>query len=322
MEPKMLASNAAEYLDITVQAIHKQLKTKELEHNKNNNRVYFGHNTAKSIFNIDVSPTVLSSQIVKGGTGKTTLLFSLAIALNLYGLSVLCVDLDQQANLSKFMGIDAKDSPVMIDIIQEDIDLQPCVKNVSPGLDILPSRIENAMLDNVLMLNSFALDRVYRDKIDEVKSNYDFILIDCPPSLGQSVTAAALASDCIITPVNPEKFATDGLNIVINEIRNINKKFKSNLKVKIVLNKFDIRTNLSHLILTDLIKNEPYGSLLFPMYIRLSQEFPNSTAKGQSVFDSIKNNSAKEDIDLWAREIIKMYKKHDDKKSTLLDEEA
>lgn len=309
MEPKILANNAAEFLGITVQAIHKQLKSKDLPHKKNNNRVYFDHLTAKEIFDIEVNPTVISSQIVKGGTGKTTLLFSLAIALNLYGLNVLCIDLDQQANLSKFMGVLSKDTPVMIDIIQEDINLNDCIKNVSPGLDLIPSRIENAMLDNVLMLNSFALDHVYKDKIDEVKKNYDFVLIDCPPSLGQSVTAAALASDCIITPVNPEKFATDGLNIVIDEVKNINKKFRSKLNVKIILNKFDVRTNLSHLILTDLIKNEPYSSLLFPMYIRLSQEFPNSTAKGQSIFDGIKNNTAKEDIDLWAREIIKIYKK-------------
>ncbi len=154
---------------------------------------------------------IISFQIVKGRTGKTSITHSFAIRANLYGARVLCVDIDQQGNLSQAFNIDSKNLPVMIDIINNKASISESIVNISEGLDILPSRIENAVLDNFFMLNKFPLERVCFDLIHQVFNKYDLVLIDCPPALGQSVAAATLASDIVIAPVTPEQFSLSGL---------------------------------------------------------------------------------------------------------------
>lgn len=324
MNPKMLASDAAAALDITLQAVHKKLKSKGLLYEKSQNRLFFFHETAKEFFGFKVRPTIFATQVVKGGTGKTTLLGSLAVRLNLYGLKVLCIDLDQQANLTSYFGVNAEAKPVMIDILidkEKKIDQEGRPFSflnypvpVLPGLDIIPSRIENAILDNYLMVNSLPLDRVYRELFRKALNNYDVVLIDCPPALGQSVAAASMASDIILSPVNPEKFCIDGLKVSFQELNQLEHKFSTSPDVKIIFNKFDTRTNLSHSILQELLKDEIYGSCLFKSYIRLSQEFPNCSGKGISVFDGLRPTAASEDMDLWTKEIIDMIKIADEVK--------
>lgn len=306
MSPKMLAIDAAALLNVSVQAIHKQLKTKNLEFSKSQNRVYFYHKTAKQIFKFKIKPKTVAIQIVKGGTGKTSLVHAIAVRASLYGIKVLCIDLDQQGNLTQSFQVNPEKTPAMVDVINGNFAIEDSIIPVGEGLDLMPSRIENAVLDNILMIKRLPLDRVYKDKISFLKKsrNYGLILIDCPPALGQSVTAASLAVDCIIAPVTPEKFSLSGLKVTNQEIDAIKTSYKKNIPLKIVLNKFDSRTTLSHETLSLLIKHEIFGDKLFKSYIRSSQEFPNSTAKEMSIFDTLKNNSAKEDIDLLTRELL------------------
>lgn len=317
INPKMLASDAAMALNITLQGVNKKLKTLQLFYEKSQNRNYFYHETAKELFAYKVRPTIFATQVVKGGTGKTTLLASLAVRLNLYGLNVLCIDLDQQGNLTSFFGVDAEKSPVMIDILMDkekkkDISINDYALPLWAGLDIIPSRIENAILDNYLMVNSLPLDRIYKDLFTKALKKYDVILIDCPPALGQSVAAASMASHIILSPVNPEKFCIDGLKVSFEELNRLEAKFSISPTVKIIFNKFDTRTNLSHEILQELLKDEVYGECLFKSYIRLSQEFPNCSGKGVSIFDFFRPTAASEDIDLWAREIIDLIRIKDE----------
>lgn len=306
MDSKMLAIDAANFLNVSVQYIHKLLKTKKLLFNKSQNRVYFKHKTAQQLFKLNINPKVISIQIVKGGTGKTSLAHSIAIRANLYGMKVLCIDLDQQGNLTQAFRINPEKTPVMVDIISENIPIEDSIINITEGLDLLPSRIENAVLDNVLMLKRLPLDRVYKEKFDKLKltRGYDLILIDCPPALGQSVAAASLASDCIIAPVTPEKFSLSGLKVTNQEVEIVSKTYGRDIPLKLILNKFDSRTTLSHETLSSLIKHEEFGPMLFKTYIRVSQEFPNTIAQGISIFDCLRNTSAKEDIDLLTRELL------------------
>ena len=118
--------------------------------------------------------------------------------------------------------------------------------SVVPGLDLIPSRIENAVLDNTIMLKRLPLDRVYRDRFDPLREKYDLILIDCPPAIGQSVAAVTLAADLIRAPVTPEKFCLSGLKISSQEIANLEQTYKKKIQMKVVLNKFDTKTMLSH----------------------------------------------------------------------------
>lgn len=301
---KMTAADAANFLNITVQGIHKTLKAKNLISYKSQNRVFFGHETSKDLFRINFKKQVISFQIVKGGTGKTSLAHSFAVRANLYGCRVLCMDLDQQGNLTQTFGINASEFPVMIDVLRGNADIDQSIINVSPGLDIIPSRIENAVLDNFIMLEKHSIDKVYSRIIKEVQPNYDLIIIDCPPALGQSVAAAALASDMVISPLTPEIFSLSGLKISYDEIMDLGKKFDKDIKLKIILNKFDSRTALSTEVLTSIINHKVFSGLLCKTFIRISQEFPNNIYNRSNIFNNLKNTSAKEDIDLFTRELL------------------
>jgi len=306
MEPKMLVTEAAEAVGLTVQALHNQIKRKNLPHQKSKNRVYFSHQTAKQLFEFKFQPEIICFQIIKGGVGKTTLCLASAIRASLYGAKVLLIDLDQQGNLTSACQISAYDKPVMIDLIEKDMPLKEGIVPVCEGIDILHSRIENALLDTHLMIKRLPLDPVYRDVITPFKNHYDLILIDCPPALGSSVTAAALASDRVISPVTPSPFSIEGLEITSRELLNIEKNFKISIPLYPVLNEFDARTSLSTDTLRFLVAQEKYKSTLFRTVIRKSQEFDNVIKKGISIFDSLAYSTAKEDIDLFTRELLKI----------------
>lgn len=304
MDPKMTAAEAADFLNISIQGLHKQLRSKGIPFKKAQNRIYFSHSSSRELLALPFQRKIISFQIVKGGTGKTSLAHSIAVRANLYGAKVLCVDLDQQANLTQSFNIDANEQPVMIDILKEKLLLKEGIVEVYEGLHLLPSRIENAILDNHIMLSSLPLNQLYVKLLAHIKEDYDLILIDCPPALGQSVAAATLASDTVIAPVTPEEFSLSGLNLSIQEIKNIEENYGKNIPFRLVLNKFDTRTSLSHEVLSSLIKHPLYSDKIFRSYIRISQEFPNAISKGITIFDTLKMTSAKEDVDLLTKEII------------------
>lgn len=306
MKPKMTAADAIRVLGVTLQATHKKLKTKSLPFEKSQNRVFFGFETSKALFELSFKQQIVAWQIVKGGTGKTSLLFALAVRANLYGARVLCIDMDQQGNLTQAFCANAESQPCMVDILQENLAAKAALVPILPGLDLLPSRIENAVLDNTIMLKRLPLDRVYKDRFESLRSQYDLILIDCPPSLGQSVAAVALASDLVIAPVTPEKFSLSGLEVTVNELRNLEENYKCKIPIRVVINKYDNRTVLSHEVLSTLMKHPVYGEVLFKSYIRISQDFPNSVAKKLTIFDSLAASTAKEDIDLLTQELLEI----------------
>ncbi|WP_131751117.1 MULTISPECIES: ParA family protein [Legionella] len=302
MEPKMLVSEAAEALGVTAQALHNQIKRKNLAHEKSRNRVYFGHQTAKELLGLNFSSQVLCFQIVKGGTGKTSMCLALGVRASLYGAKTLLIDLDQQGNLTKACRVSSHETPIMIEIINQELSIEDGILTVYEGLDILPSRIENALLDSNLMLKRLPLDRIYKEMIAPLKSKYDLIIIDCPPALGSSVTAAALASDRIVAPVTPSEFSLEGLEITKQEIKNIEKNFHTKLLLCPLLNEFDVRTSLSHETMKFLMTN--YEKTLIRSVIRKSQEFENVLTKGESIYDSLNLSPAREDVDLLTRELL------------------
>lgn len=307
MDPKMTVTEAAAFLNISPQAVHKRIKASNLIINRKQNRFFFGYETSKLLFKLTFPKKTYVFQNIKGGVGKTEMTFSLAIRANLYGAKILCIDLDMQGNLTKgCFKINSKNKPIMLDIIKDELPVEKTIINVLPGLDLIPSDLDNGILDNTLMMGRFPLDRVYKQITKDLLNHYDFILIDCPPALTASVTAAALASDEIIAPVTPDEHSISGLNLLCNEIRGIEKKFKIKVPVKIIFNKFDTRNNLSHEKL-DYLRNTPeFKENLYLSYIRTSQDFPNAIETGQTIFDIFKETAAKQDIDLLAKEIFQI----------------
>lgn len=308
LNSKMTATEAANFLEMTVQYIHKQLRVNKLPSSKSLNRVYFGHETSKKLLQIEFKPRTIAFQIVKGGTGKTSLAHSFALRANLYGARVLCIDLDQQGNLTHAFNHNANNSPVMIDILKDNSPVHESIVNISPGLDLLPSRIENAVLDNYIMLSKHPLDRLYSKIIRDIRTSYDLIVIDCPPALGQSVAAATLASDTVISPLTPEQFSLSGLKITYDELSSIEKKFDKKTDLRIVLNKFDTRTALSSEVLSTILNHNTFKNLLCKSFIRICQEFPNTIYAGSNIFSSLKNTAAREDVDLFTQEVLELKK--------------
>lgn len=304
MDPKMTVQEAATFLNISGQAVLKKLKCCNLFFKKTQNRVHFGHKTSKEVFKIEFIPKIITIQVVKGGTGKTALAQAISIRANLYGARVLCIDLDQQANLTQSFNLDPNNYDAMIEVIKDKKKFNDNIISIYDGLDLFPSNLRNAMLEDTLMLESLPIDRIYEQFLTPLKSKYDLILIDCPPALGRSVGAASLASDCIICPVTPEQSSVNGLNITFGAIKNLERKFKKTIDFKIVQNKFDCRTSLSRKILTTLINDEEYKDCIFNSYVRQTQDFPNTFSKGISIFDTLKPSYAKEDIDLLTQEIL------------------
>jgi chromosome partitioning protein len=101
----------------------------------------------------------------------------------------------------------------MIDVLKSDYQLRDIIIPVAEGIDLVPSGMPNANLDNIILINRLPINKVLHKPIQEIRTNYDLVLIDCPPALGASVSSAALAADTIIAPVTPEEFSIDGLKV-------------------------------------------------------------------------------------------------------------
>lgn len=308
IEPKITAAEVAEYLGLTVQAIHKRIKILGLKENKAQNRIFFSHETARKIINPVVKPLILATAVVKGGVGKTTIAEALAVRACMYGLKVLCVDVDQQANLTKGLSMDklAKGKPIMIDLVEGRAEVEEAILNVVPGLDLLPSRLDNVTLDSYMMVRRINLDSVFTKILSPIFKNYDLIIFDCPPTLGTTVCASILASDLIIAPLNPDVYSYEGIEIMDKEIENIRRQFNKNIQWKILLNKFDSRTILSTDYISQLIQDPKFSNKLLKSVVRTSQEFSNMKKKEKTIYDTLKKTTAKEDIDALTKEIIQM----------------
>lgn len=308
IEPKITAAEVAEYLGLTVQAIHKRIKILGLKESKAQNRIYFGNETARKIINPSIKPLIVATAVVKGGVGKTTIAEALAVRACLYGLKVLCVDVDQQANLTKGLSMDklAKGKPIMIDLVEGRAEVEEAILNVVPGLDLLPSRLDNVTLDSYMMVRRINLDSVFTKILTPILKNYDLIIFDCPPTLGTTVCASILASDLIIAPLNPDVYSYEGIEIMDKEIENIRRQFNKNIQWKILLNKFDSRTILSTDYISQLIQDPKFSNKLLKSVVRTSQEFSNMKKKEKTIYDTLKKTTAKEDIDALTKEIIQM----------------
>ncbi len=310
IDPKITVSALADYLGLTVQAIHSRMKNCGLTEKKSQSRIYFGHETARKIVNTSINQIKIAMSVVKGGVGKTTIAEAVAIRACLYGFRVLCVDVDQQANLTKGLGMDvqAKETPVLIDLVEKKATAEASILNVIPGLDLIPSRLDNVTLDGFLMVNRVNINTIFNKLFSSVFKKYDVIIFDCPPTLGSTVCASMLASDLVIAPLNPDVYSYEGIEIMYKEIENLHQQFNKKINWKILLNKFDSKTILSTDYMSQLLSENGhrFSSKLLKSPIRTSQEFPNTKKKGKTIFDSLKKTTANEDIDALTREILQM----------------
>jgi chromosome partitioning protein len=223
-------------------------------------------------------PRIIAVANQKGGVGKTTTAINLGAALAEEGFNVLLVDLDPQGNASTGLGIGAEERKfTTYDLLLEDVPLKDVIRETkTEGLWIAPATTDLSSADIEMMSNekrSFLLRDALRQRaIDSWE--FDFILIDCPPSLSLLTVNAMVAADSVLVPLQSEFFALEGLSQLMLTVRQVRQTANPNLRIEgIVLTMFDIRNRLSQQVERD--ARETLGELVFrtivPRNVRLSE---------------------------------------------------
>lgn len=243
---------------------------------------------------------VVSVQMLKGGVAKTTSVMNMGLRAAMYGARVLFIDIDQQANLSFALGVEDESLPVWVDIVEKRKGVEECVRFIEPHVDLIPSSLNNSVLDRVLVNSNRNWSLAVKAPLEKIKHRYDLILIDTAPALSAINTAVTVASDEVILPVNPDKFAFLGLEKNLVELQDIKHDFDLNFSRKILFTKFDGRENTSHELLQRCI--DSFEKELMKGYIRTSSEVKNTVRSGKSLFAG--KSPVKADYDFVTRELL------------------
>lgn len=245
---------------------------------------------------------VFSFQMLKGGVAKTTSALNFGWRAAMYGARVLLLDLDQQANLTFALGEDAEDRPVWIDVLEKKAKIQDVVLKLEPGLDLIPSSLNNSILDRYLISSHRNWATAVKAPLKEISAAYDVVIIDTAPSLSAINTAVTCASDVIVLPINPDRFSLIGVKKHLEDLEELKEEFDLRFDARVLFTRYDGRETASREILGQCI--ESFDRLLIKNYIRTSSELKNSVLSGKTVFST--KNAAHEDYDLVTRELLGM----------------
>ncbi len=226
----------------------------------------------------------------KGGVGKTTTTVNLTAALNLMGKKVLLVDCDPQGNASSGMGVNKSRRPNTYDMLISDISAAECVVQTDNG-DVIPASKELAAA-SVELIHEERREYVLKDKITALYSEYDYIFLDCPPSLELLTVNALVAADSVLIPMQCEYYALEGIADLLTSIKMCSRRLNKRLGIEgIVLTMYDARANLTTQVANELrryLGDKVYETVI-PRSVRLS-EAPSHGVPGV-VYDRINRGS-------------------------------
>lgn len=218
----------------------------------------------------------------KGGVGKTTTAISLGGCFGVLEYKTLLVDADPQANATSGVGLDPKNSRNIYDCLVNDVDPRELIITTNnPNLDIIPSHIDLVGAE-IEMINLPNREYMLRNALAKIKDDYDFIIIDCSPSLGLITVNALTAADSVLVPVQCEFFALEGLGKLLNTIKIIQGRLNNDLEIEgILLTMYDTRTRLANQVV-DEVKTH-FQELVFDTVIHRTVKLSEAPSHGETI---------------------------------------
>ena len=252
---------------------------------------------------------IISVANQKGGVGKTTTTVNLGACLASLGKKVLLVDMDAQGNATSGVGIRKPDvTKDIYDVLVNELPIdEATLITEHENLSIVPATLQLAGAE-IELTSMMARESRLKGSLAEVSSQYDYILIDCPPSLGHLTINSFTASDSILIPVQCEYYALEGLSQLLNTVRLVQKHFNPELEIEgVLLTRYDARTNLGNEVVEEVRKyfREKVYETIIPRNIRLSE----APSHGKPIIDYDPRSRGAEVYQALAKEVVSREEK-------------